>query len=339
MTVQRIQEAIESGSYAPVYLFCPGKLPRAKSATFEPVIAEHAIEALVEATVDPTNRDFAYAAFYADETPVGGIVMDAQTLPFLAERRVVFVRNAERYNSEAAAGALLAYLESPNESTILVLLAHKIDKRTKFYKACKKAGEIVECPALDERAVVEWVREAVRTHGKSMDGGAVRAMVDRTGNHLSDVQNALTLIVNYVGDERDSISIEDVEAACTDVAEEEVWALTDAIAESRSGDALVALRRLPDLGKHPDELIGTINWLLKSAYAVAIAEGQPNISRFVAQKVGPLTKKLGVVKLRAAFALCTDTQFMMRTTGVDSELALELLVVKLSAPIARRRSA
>ncbi len=71
MTVQRIQEAIESGSYAPVYLFCPGKLPRAKSATFEPVIAEHAIEALVEATVDPTNRDFAYAAFYADGELLG----------------------------------------------------------------------------------------------------------------------------------------------------------------------------------------------------------------------------------------------------------------------------
>lgn len=339
MTVPVIQWAIESGSYAPVYLFCPGKLPRARSATFEPVIAEQAIEALVEATVDPTNRDFAYAAFYADETPVGGIVMDAQTLPFLAERRVVFVRNAEKYNSEAAAGALLGYLESPNELTILILLAHKVDKRTKFYKACKKAGEIVECPALDDGAVMEWVRGALSEHGKSMDGGAVRAMVDRTGNHLSDVQNALTLIVNYVGEEQDSISTEDVEAACTDVAEEEVWALTDAIAESRLGDALVALRRLTDLGKHPDELIGTINWLLKSAYAVAIAEGQPNISRFVAQKVGPLTKKLGVVKLRAAFALCTDTQFMMRTTGVDSELALELLVVKLSAPIARRRSA
>ena len=86
-------------------------------------------------------------------------------------------------------------------------------------------------------------------------------------------------------------------------------------------------------------MIGTINWLLKSAYAVGIAEGEPNISRFVAQKVGPLTQKLGVRKLRAAFALCTDTQFMMRTTGVDSELALELLVVKLSAPIARRRTA
>lgn len=334
-----IQEAIEQSNPALVYLFCPGKSPRGRDTTFEPLLAEQAIEALAATIVDPENRDFAYTAYYADETPVGSVVMEAQTLPFLAERRVVFVRNAEKYNSEAGAGAMLSYLESPSESTILILLTHKMDKRTKFFKACKKAGEIIECPALDDRGVMNWAQEEIRKLDKTIDHAALRAMVDRTGNHLSDVQNALTLVANYVGPEQDAITIKDVKAACTDVSEEEVWALTDAIAQSRSGDALAALRRLTDLGKHPDELIGTINWLLKSAYAVAIAEGEPNISRFVAQKVGPLTQKLGVSKIRAAFALCTDTQFMMRTTGVDSELALELLVVKLSAPIARRRSA
>ena len=102
-----IQEAIDQSNPALVYLFCPGKSPRARDASFEPLLAEQAIESLVDANVDPGNRDFAYAAYYTDETPVGSIVMEAQTLPFLAERRVVFVRNAEKYNSEAGAGAML----------------------------------------------------------------------------------------------------------------------------------------------------------------------------------------------------------------------------------------
>lgn len=339
MTASEIIASLNSQSPKPVYLFCPGKSPRARNATFEPIVAEQCIESIVDATVDPANRDFAYAAFYADETAVGAIVMDAQTLPFLADKRVVFVRNAEKYNSEAAAGALLSYLASPNESTILLLLANKVDKRTKFYKACDKAGEIVECPAMNDGEVTQWIKLELEKQGKTMAAPAVRTLIDRTGVHLSDVQNALSLVVNFVGQDSDTISSENVIAACTDVTEEEIWALTDAIATSRSGDALAALRRLTDLGKHPDEMIGTINWLLKSAYAVAVADGEPNISRFVAQKVSPLTQKLGLVKLRRAFALCTDTQFMMRNTGVDSELALELLVVKLAAPIARRKTA
>ena len=49
-----------------------------------------------------------------------------------------------------------------------------------------------------------------------------------------------------------------------------------------------------DYGKHPDEILGTINWLLKSAYAVASAGGRAPISAFVAKKVQPLADKLGV---------------------------------------------
>ena len=341
MKPTEVIDQIQRGGPSPVYLICPGKPPRGRNATFEPVIAEQTIDSIIDATVDPANKDFAFAAFYADETAPGAIVMDAQTLPFLAERRVVFVRNAEKYNSETAAGALLEYLNAPNESTTLIFLSNKVDKRTKFYKACDKVGEIVECPTLSDGEVSQWIQAEVQKQDKTITGPAVRAVMDRTGNHLSDVQNALALVMNFVGQDRQGVKPEDVEDACTDVTEEEIWALTDAIASSRSGDALAALRRLTELGKHPDEMIGTINWLLKSAYAVAIAEGEPNISRFVAQKVGPLTQKLGIVKLRRAFALCTDTQFMMRNTGVDSELALELLVVKLAAPTAaqRRRSA
>jgi hypothetical protein len=81
---------------------------------------------------------------------------------------------------------------------------------------------------------------------------------------------------------------------------------------------------------------------LESAYQ-ASPETQLSVrSKFVEKKVLPLAKKLGLVKLKAAFALCTSTHFMMRTTGVDKELALEMLVIKLAAakrPGPARRSA
>ncbi len=339
MIAQDLLDRFDAESPMPVYLFCPGKGPRAKLPTFEPTLADRCADRIVGATVDPSMKDFAFAAFYADETAAGQIVMDAQTLPFLAPRRVILVRNAEKYLTDSAAGALLEYLASPNDMTVLMFIAHKMDKRTKFYKSCEKLGAVVECPALSQAEVAAWVRAEAKARGRSIDAEAVRGLVDRAGTHLSDVDNALTNVINFVGDSRTSITLEDVITACADVAEEEIWTLTDAIAASEPGSALDSLRRLLDLGKHPDEIIGTINWLLKSAYAVGIATGDPGISGFVAKKVTPLTRKLGVPKLRAAFALCTDTQFMTRSTGVDAGLALELLVVKLAAPQPQRKSA
>lgn len=323
----------------PVYLFCPGKAPRARLATFEPVLADRAVEAIVRRTVDPDNKDLALTNAYADETSAADIVSEAQTLPFLVSHRVMIVRNAERYTSEAHAGPLLTYLENPNESTVLLFIAYKMDKRTKFYKACQKAGAVVECPALSDRDVAAWIRVEVEAREKRIDDSAIAEILARAGTNLSDVNNAIDLAAGFVGEASDRIREEDVQAACADVAEEEIWALTDAIAASEAGRALDALRNLLDLGKHPDEIIGTINWLLKNAYLIATADGEPMISRFVSNKVRPLSQKLGVAKLRAAFALCTETQFQQRSTGVDGALALELLVLKLAAPMPRRKSA
>ena len=337
MTVSELLEQSGLEPPANVYLFCPAKVAGIKGSSFEPFLAEQAIDRLVNSLVDPTMKDLAYATFYADEAREQEVVMEAQTLPFLVERRVVLVRGAERYQTEAAGKALLAYLEDPSQSTVLILLASTIDRRTKFFKQCGKVGVVVECPELNEREAANWVRREAVARGKRIEGAAVTALVERSGTHLSDLNNALNVLIGYIG-AREAITEADVMAACADVAEEEVWALTDAIAASETGDALRSLRKLIDLGKQPDELMGIINWLLTSAYAVAAAgDGKPKISPFVAGKVAPLADKLGIEKLRAAFALCTDTHFMIRSTGIDSALSLELLVVKLAAPHPKKR--
>jgi len=331
MTALEFLETLGKGDPARVYLFCPHKAPRAKYATFEPFLAERAVEAFVRTYVDPETKDLAYASFYADETSAAEIVSEAQTFPFLAERRVILVRYAERYESESHGEALWAYLESPCETTVLLLVASHMDKRTKFSKLCEKAAQIVECPELNTRQAGAWVRRTVETLEKTIRSDAVDELIERAGLHLSDLNNGVRVAAAYVGD-RTEICREDVVQACADVAEEEVWALSDAIAASETGAALKALRRLVDFGKEPDELMSIINWMLNSAYAVAIAgRGEPKVSAFVANKVRSLARKLGVRKLRDAFALCTDTHFMMRSTGVDSALALELLVAKLAA--------
>lgn len=338
MHVNELLQNPGPGGIPPVLLFCPGKSgPRARDATFEPVLAERAAEAVVNACLDPSLRDLAYSVYYADETTPDEVVMEARTLPFLAERRVVLVRHAEAYlKAESRLSALMAYLEAPSESTVLMLVAASVDRRQRFFKLCGKAGAVVECPQLSAREVEDYIRDEAARRDKRIERGAIRELQQRAGTRLGDVNNALAVVATYVGAE-ETIREADVLAACSDVAEEEVWTLTDAIAASDTASALQALRKLLDLGKHPDEIMGTINWLLKSAYTTLVPGSRQKLSPFVAKKVAPLAEKLGREKMRDAFALCTSTHFLMRSTGVNPQLALELLVVKLAAP--RRKAA
>lgn len=326
-----------------VLLFCPGTAPFNKEA-WEPLLAERALDALVARYVDPSLRDLAYTAFYADETSAGNIVLEAQTLPFLADRRVIVVRNAERYmnmsgEKGSAVEPLIEYFKSPNESTLLLFVANKSDKRKKFYTACKAAGDVVECPQLEDNELAAWIRHEAEKQGKRIDGAAVDELIHRAGGRLGDVANALTLVGNYIGVANPQIRSEDVIAACADVAEESIWNLTDAIANSDTASALRTLHQLFDLGKSADEILGTINWLLENAYQAVPETPFELKSKYVARKVAPLLRKLELHKLRDALTLVTRTHFLTRTTGTDRELLLEVLVTKLAMPFPKRAPA
>jgi DNA polymerase-3 subunit delta len=327
MNVSEFLKTIGKDAPAPVYLFCPDKAPRAREATFEPLLAQRAVDSMVAQCVDPGLRDLIYSSYHADETPAGEVVSVARTYPFLSERRVVVVRGVERYESEAQGKPLFEYLASPCDTTILLLVANQIDRRLKLFKACEKGAIVVGCPELRENEAVAWARDEIEQRGKRIEPGALRLLIKRTGTTLGDVNNAIELVCGYVGN-ADAIVESDVDAACADVAEEKVWTMTDAIGESDTTKALESLRAIIDLGKNEFEILGSINWLLKSAYLVATNNSQ--LPEFTARKCRPLAEKLGRQKLRDAFSLCMKAEIMLRSTGVDSALALELLVLKLA---------
>jgi len=318
-----------------VILFCPGKAPFNKEA-WEPQLAEAAIQKIVDTHLDPSLHDMALTTYYGDEVKPGDVVREAQTLPFLSPNRIVIVRNAEKYaamsgDKKSPLLPMLAYLDDPAEFTTLIFVTSQIDKRMKFYKACDAKGKIVECPQLDDRELMPWIEAEALAMGKSIQKVAAQELSQRAGGRLSDVKNALQLVVNYVGQEK-TINSAAVIAATADVAEESVWALTDAIANADAQKALDALHQLVDYGKSPDEIMGLINWLLMTAYS-ALPDTAPTLkSDYQMKKVLPMAQRLGADKIKRAFGACTDTHFMLRSTGVDHGLALELLVVKLTFP-------
>ena len=324
-------QRIDNEAVRPVYLVCPFKSERKKVPSFEPLLAQRVVEQLTERLVTPETRDLAFASFHADESDIHEIIETAETYPFLAERRVVVIHEAQNFETGPAAAPLIRYIESPAETAVMILVTNPLDRRSKFYKACEKSALIIECAELRPQEVDQWIQQEAAQEGKGIEPAAVKELASRAGARLSDVENAIRLVCNYVG-ENERIRVEDVTAACADVAEEEVWAMTDAIAASDTAKALRCLRQLMELGKNEMELMGTINWLLKTAYHVAAAPSERRVPSFQAEKVQPLVRKLGMRKLRDAFRLCIEAELMLRSTGVDRALALELLVVKLAAP-------
>lgn len=315
-------------------LFAAAAKPPFGKSDWEPRRVEETLSILREQCADSVQPDLTYTVYYADETSPGTVAEAARTLPFLASRQMILIRHAEQWfalrdDARSPLAPLLEYLQQPDPATTLVLISPKVDRRRRLYKEIERRGAVVESPQLTDAAMIQRIQAEVDRAGKRIDGDTARELLERVGNRLDDVLNALHLAVNFVGP-APNITSRDVLAACADLAEETLWGLTDAIAAGNISGAVRSLRQLLDLNKAPEEILGTIQWLLESAYR-AHPKTQPALEKqFVQKKVKPMAMAFGPELLRRAMARCTRMQFELRQSGSDSELMLELLVIQLT---------
>src|SRR6188474_1400718 len=80
----------------------------------EDVLKDEAVRAILEAVVDPGLRDFNYDVRTASQLDPDHVEALCATLPMMADRRLVVIRDVEAWNKRARAkAAVLHYLAKP----------------------------------------------------------------------------------------------------------------------------------------------------------------------------------------------------------------------------------
>ncbi len=221
---------VKAGRLAPIYVL----------HSEHPILLERAIHAIRDATVPPAARGFNYDVVEGKPS-ANRIVALAQTLPMMAARRMVFVRDLTLLPSDDAE-ALLAYVAKPNPSTVIVGLVTKIDKRLKLWAQLSKKGflHILEAP----RQVAPWVRAEAAAKNVRIEPQAINRLIDAVGNDLSRLSLSLEQLGLYAGDR--PVSSDDVDDLVADTRERSVFELTDAIGAADRPRAMAAVSSLCD---------------------------------------------------------------------------------------------
>ena len=88
-----------------------------------------------------------FSAFSGSDINQKEIIDLAETLPFLAERRVMFFKDTGLF--KAGGEKLAEYLASPNDTTFFIFTESEVDKRSKLYKAVQSKGYVAEFTVQD----------------------------------------------------------------------------------------------------------------------------------------------------------------------------------------------
>lgn len=221
---------VKAGRFDPIYVL----------HSEHPILIERVVSAIRDATVPPAARGFNYDVVEG-KASAPRIVALAQTLPMMAARRMIFVRELAGMPADDT-DEMLAYLAKPNPSTVVVAITSKLDKRMKLYAQLSKKGwlHVLDAP----RQVAPWVRAEAQARGVKIDGAAVSRLVDAVGGDLSRLALAVEQLGLYAGDR--PVSSDDVDELIADTRERSVFELTDAIGAADRSRALAAVASLCD---------------------------------------------------------------------------------------------
>jgi len=215
----------------------------------EHYLAEEALDRIrSEEGTDPLAESLLDAA-----APTSEIVESLSTPSLLGGKRLVIVRDAQDLKKEQADG-IAAALEDPLEDTVLVLVAAG---RTKLDAFVKKSGTVVTLDAPKGRKLVGWVRQRAKSHKLQMDDRGAWALVDAVGGDLRELDGAMEQLAVGSGAGA-KVAAADIKQAFPRLADERIFALTDAMGERRLSPAMVALRRLLDQGDEPLMIFGAL---------------------------------------------------------------------------------
>lgn len=204
-----------------------------------------AIEAALNAALPPA-ADRAMSLCIYDGTAneeqggptVGRVLEDLQTLPFLAPRRVVLIRDADKFIS-AAREKLERYAEKPSPTGVLMIECRAFPKTTRLYKAIESArGVLHECRRLNARGLGEFVLSRAQGYQKRMPREVAGLLVDLIGADQGLLANEVEKLATYVG-RRPEITVQDVRDLIGQSREEKIFAVMDA---AGAGDLPAALR-------------------------------------------------------------------------------------------------
>jgi len=263
-----VQAAIQSRSFAPVY-YLHGD---------DDYLKDGAVRDLLEASIDPSTRDFNCEIRRAGELDAQAVSSLLSTPPMLADKRAVVLRDVTALK-KAARQQLDRYLKRPAADTLLLLVS---PAGTKADAAIAAASESLEFAPLTPERVRRWIaHHATTVLAVTIADDAAQLLQQAVGNDLHQLASELDKCASYAlgvhvdmhtsltagGDVRAIIDVETVSAVVGIRRGETVTDLLDAVARQDAAAAVTLVAHV--LGQPKVTAVQVVMMLSTQAFALA----------------------------------------------------------------------
>jgi DNA polymerase III subunit delta len=304
--------------------------------------------ALIDYYVEEAARTWAVSRFSADRGESQAALEQAQTLPMLSPRQVVFLEEAEAIeslgekNRKETVEAMLAYLKDPAPFTVLVIEATKLDMRMQLGKALAEETLVVEVGSGDNpekklgNAVVV-ARTLAKEHGVELEKGAAEDLAEYVSGDLLRLQTEMEKLATFAA-ERAVIRREDVSTLVISEKTATIWEVAGFLAAQQPKQALEFINRLFREGEAALLMLGGIAWMYRKIIEASEVRGATNGWQ-AARALGmrpeqaeialQCSRKISKERLMKGLRALKEADVQLKS-GRDERIVMEFLVCELS---------
>jgi DNA polymerase III subunit delta len=254
-----------------------------------------------------------------------------QSLPFLASKKLVVLRSpsANKQFVEAAQDLLT---ELP-ETTDVIIVEPKLDKRQSYYKFLKKQPGFHEYPELAGSELAKWLVQSAKDQKGSISVSDATYLVDRVGANQQLLSNELAKLLQY----DPNITRHSIDELTERAPQSTIFELLDAALAGKRKRALELYQEQRVMKVEPQQILALLGWQLHIMALVKTAgERDPSqiaseakINPFVVRKTQGIVRNMTLSELKALIHEVLTLDIRLKSESIDADEALQNLIISL----------
>ena len=278
------------------------------------------------------------------ETSIQEVIMNAETLPFFSEKKLIFLHNPVFLKARPDKLPFIhdvfkfeEYLLNPPEYSHIVMIANyeKIDGRKKIAKLINKHAVVADCSPVKDYEMKKWITMLAKEHFIQFSNEALQLIEAELSNNLVLLENEIEKIAMYSG-KNTQVSLETVKQLLSVSTSQSALELVDAVLKRNLKDAIHIATDLKKANEEPIALLALLAYQFRIILQVKLLlqsgmrenelqkhiKAHPYVIKLAVQR----SRQFSVERLEYIMREIAETDTIIKSGQMEKTIAFELLL-------------
>ncbi len=290
------------------------------------------VKAITEQYQKKTGGSLEIEHFDMSSDPLSKLLNSLGVMPMFASSRLLIVRDLSFLKLDKT--KLDNMLDMVSESTILVFIDNKPDKRSVVYKTLSKLKNAKQFNYLSQPQLMAWVKKQVEQVGGKIDNRTISVLIENVGFDQWQLSSEIQKLVSY----SQSVTVEAINELVVANVEYSVFTMIDALSKKQIGKAIGLYQQLTKQNEPDQKILGAIMYQYRVLALCKVHEGQGSgwmkqfgVAPYAASKGQAIVRTMSLDQIKSAYSAIIAADMAIKTGQTDSHSALEELLITLGS--------